>query len=242
MLDRKRARDRKAQRAMRERTKEEIFQSRLWLEQTKKAMAEREAYFSWESTRLAEENAKLKEAIQKSKQDRSLEDQRRLTNVKHMPMIGLSLDASLGAAWCPNLKSGLMSSRSRTESHFQHEYRPGRNHEQFPKSSLPSTPSDKILTSFIDVMRSRLRGRLPASSVSLSSSSSSSSSLSPPPSVRYDSLEMTSENIHFTVSKVVVDVLSTYSEIATVRKKAAGLFLMVNVLTVSRIISPHPMC
>ena len=213
MLDRKRARDRKSQRAMRERTKEELMQLKHQLQQADNTMASYHARFSHEIAHLVGENSKLRQEVQNLKERESCcHDQRRL-NISSWATRGVSLEASIGAAWCPNLFSKSVSSLDRSQS-LENAYIPPADHEHYPVSSPPIIPSDRIMTSFIDHMRMKHGGR----------PSSASSSHRPP--------DTATEVICAAISKVAVDVLSTYSEITTVRKKAAGLFLIVNVLNV----------
>jgi hypothetical protein len=226
MLARKRARDRKAQRAMRDRTKGEISDLRNQLNQTNEIMALRQASLSQELACCVGENASLRREMEDLRQ-RYMSSSLR-SKFKWYAMDSLCLDASALSNWCshfgPVSREQTANIRDSTRSGVGSTVQA--DHLQFPMHSSPACASDRIMLPFIQQMRSWYQQHERPESVSQSSRASAQSCAA---------------TIQSAISKVAVDILSTYAEIDTLPKKMAALYMIVLVLNVSNSQIPSPL-
>jgi hypothetical protein len=218
MLARKRARDRKAQSAMRDRTKAEINDLRYQLHQTHERMALRQASLSQELACCVDENASMRREIEELRQQFMSSSPH--PRFKWYAMDNLCLDASALSAWCSDFgpASQALTTNVPNTQHSSPAPTSQADHLQFPIHSSPACASDKIMLPFIQQMRSWYQQHERTQSMSSSQQASAHSSLA---------------TVQSAISKVAVDVLSTYAEIDTLPKKMAALYIIMLVLNVS---------
>ena len=229
-LARKRARDRRAQQALRDRAKAEIDTLQQQLLHLQQRLIEQESTSAQKISRLVRENDQLKNEIGKSRGlprsllPTSLYDSGWLSSTTQSFLI----DPAVLAAWSsPNAKPlrspiGSRSSHDPSDTYMYLDPATHTDHLRVPSHTPPSCPADSIVQPLIQKMRALVCG----SGTGVDSLGTASRDLQPQP------VPLSSSVVQLTVSKVVADILSTYTEFNTTSKKMGCLITTGSVINV----------
>ena len=228
-LARKRARDRRAQQAMRDRTRGELealkgqvtYLTQVLSEQEKPTglSANMSINHVAEIRNLQEENERLKQELIRARQVSQTDKLSIPFSVDFCNYAGLIIEPSILELWSSHLSRTSSSPPARIPEK-RSKFRSRSNTfvlsdlHDIPWHVAPTCPADRIMQPFCEEKRRLVR-------------SSSTSSLSPGPSNIIGHAD-----IQAAISKVAADVLATYSEIDTLPKKVACLYMISSVLNV----------
>jgi hypothetical protein len=229
-LARKRARDRRAQQAMRNRAKAEIDTLQQQLLHLQERLNEQESTSAQNISRLVHKNDQLRNEIKElqgllqSHLPTSLYDAGWLSPTTQSFLV----DPAVLAAWSsPNTKPlrspvGSRSSHDSPDVYMYLDPATHADHLRVPSHTPPSCPADSIVQPLIQKMRALACG----SGTSVDPIGMASQDSQPRP------VPLSSSAVQLTVSKVVADILSTYTEFNTTSKKMACLITTGSVINV----------
>ncbi|EXJ83953.1 hypothetical protein A1O3_04620 [Capronia epimyces CBS 606.96] len=237
-LARKRARDRRAQQAMRDRAKGEVETLRKQFTELMHHLTEREGSFSRDLLRCMDENDELRRQLAELRQKKARSDllpdpagmiRWKRTNsfcVDFSVLAALASPDLVSSPFSPPLETATALAPSPWDSHSQSPTLPlGQGREadrlQLPLHVPPTCPSDRIMQPFIHETQLLVR-EIPTGATSASASASTASWKSTSPA----SLAV----IQTAITRVAGDVLLTYPQIDTLPKKLACLYVISTVL------------
>lgn len=243
-LARKRARDRRAQQAMRDRTKKQLDALRVHVDQLSEQVKAQNAVAPGaavaspsiplprridEHIRLQRENDRLRQQL--AEQARQLSLTKAATAPLRPSSHGIALDPSILEYWssCVSWPAVSPSLSTLTNAHSIPSYTtsfPLSDRPDAPWHVPPTCPADRIMQPFFEEKRKLVQSL----QMEQAASPISSAAYSPWRSA-----------IQSSISKVAADLLETYSEIDSLPKKVACLYIISSVLNVvNPRLSPFP--
>lgn len=230
MLAMKRARDRRAQQAMRDRTKAEIAALQEQVMQLQERLRAQDSVYSQERSRLLRQNDHLRQRIR----DLQLHPLSSQTHLHHWSRgyrptnsnARISLDQSiLASLFAQKETTSLRPVEGRLSLGSQDPYNgisPSSipDHLRLPLHVPPLNPSDRIVQPFVQKMRALVCGQDTGTiSSELSDPQSPLPALSP-------------SAVQASISRVMSDIISTYSEFNTMSMRMACIMSASSALTV----------
>lgn len=254
MLARKRARDRRAQQAMRDRAKGTVESLRDQLELSERRLIAQEATFARELARYADKNEQLRAKIENLREESAGSFPLLFSHQwQHSTAVPkrLSLDSATLAEWgasplVSNLLTAGLPSPGSSAGNPRRIVKHGRRLQQQPSPSedltqnrhdhpiqvqiplhmSPTCPTDRIILPFIWEMRSLFHDQDWGTSSVSSLSAVDTRNASRP-------WATSSMGVKASTSRVAADILATYPDIDTVTKKVACLYTITSVVNVS---------